>query len=396
MSKYQFIDKTGHQQEVDLDVTVYRAAADAGMSLSEYLEVTYPSSPAHGSTFEQFMLSAGLFMKQKGYGINPPTLKQVLEGGPVSNVLNVAGAITRQDQPGTTPAGRLLFPEVVLQAIQAALIDDQSDFLGGYQRMIAVNQNVSSEVVQQPRINATAPEASRAMPIAQLTEPAAMVTITVADTVRRIPTRSIGLHVSDQALSATTLDLVGLILTAQARGERIALVEEQLADMISGDTDAGESAVSSVTAQSLDATCDAAGEITQKAWVKWLRANYRKMTVNWIITNVDTALLVENRAGKPVVTSDDPTSRRIDSVFTVENLGLPTPKLLLVDTAVVAANTLVGLDSRYAIRRLINVNASYSAIEQYVMRRATSFRIDYGELAHKLYPEAWTKMTLTV
>jgi hypothetical protein len=395
MPKYSFIDRSGRNQEVELDVTAYRAAADAGMSLSEYLEVQYPSSPDHGSTFEQLMLSSGLFLKNKGYGIQPPTLKQVLEGGPVANQLNV-GTITRQDQPGTTPSGRLLFPEVVLQAIALALTEDQGDFLSGYQNMIAVTQNVPSEVVQQPRINATGPEASRAMPIGQLAEPASMVSITVSDTVRRIPTRSIGLQVSDQALAITTLDLVNLIMTAQARGERIALVEEQLADMINGDTDAGESALSSITAQSLDAVCDAAGEITQKAWIKYLRANYRKMTISNIICDVETALLIENRAGKPTVNNDDPRSPRIDSLFSVDNLGITAPRVLLVATSVTGANTIIGLDRRYAIRRLVNVNASYSAIEQYVMRRATSFRIDYGEMAHKLYTDAWSKMTLTV
>jgi hypothetical protein len=234
------------------------------------------------------------------------------------------------------------------------------------------------------------------MPIGQLTEPASMVSITVSDTVRRIPTRSIGLQVSDQALAITTLDLVSLIMTAQARGERIALVEEQLADMINGDADAGESALSSVTAASFDSSIIAASTITQKAWVKYLRANYRKMTISNIICDIDTALLIEGRTGKPTVANDNPTSPRIDSLFTIENLGLPAPRVLLVSTSVAGANTIIGLDRRYAIRRLVNVNASYSAIEQYVMRRATSFRIDYGEMAHKLYTEAWSKMTLTV
>jgi len=53
------------------------------------------------------------------------------------------------------------------------------------------------------------------------------------------------------------------------------------------------------------------------------------------------------------------------------------------------------LDSRYAIRRVINVSASYQAIEQYVMRRATSFRVDYGFIMHKLFSDAWQAMTLT-
>jgi hypothetical protein len=75
---------------------------------------------------------------------------------------------------------------------------------------------------------------------------------------------------------------------------------------------------------------------------------------------------------------------------------VPAPRVLLLDTSFIGANTIVGLDSRYAIRRTVNVSAAYEAIEQWVMRRATAFRVDYGELAKKLYPEAWKKMTLTV
>jgi hypothetical protein len=202
--------------------------------------------------------------------------------------------------------------------------------------------------------------------------------------------------VSDEALQATTLDLVGLSMTAQARGERIRMVEEQLSAMIDGDADWGETALSSITAASLDSTIDAEGEITQKAWIHYLHDNYRTIGINWLLMDIDTALAIENRTGKPTVNTDDPRSPRIDSTFTVENLAIPTPRVLLMDTSFIGANTVVGLDSEYAIRRVINVSAAYSAIEQYVLRRGTAFIVTYGEMSKKLYPAAWKKMTLTV
>ena len=48
------------------------------------------------------------------------------------------------------------------------------------------------------------------------------------------------------------------------------------------------------------------------------------------------------------------------------------------------------------LRRVINIAAAYSAIEQFVLRRATAFRVDYGEITHTLYPDAFKVMTLTV
>ena len=202
--------------------------------------------------------------------------------------------------------------------------------------------------------------------------------------------------ISDQALQATTLDLVGLTMSAQARGERIAMVEEQLGGMINGEVDWGETALSSITAQSLDSSISTASTITQKAWIHYLRDDYRTKTINALLMDIDTALAIENRANKPTVNTDDPNSPRIDALFSIENLALPRPYILLMDTSFIGANTVVGLDTRYAIRRVVNVGASYEAIEQWVMRRATGFRVDHGEMSKKLYPEAWKKMTLTV
>lgn len=393
-STYSFVAADGSRQEVTLDVTAYKAAADAGLSLSQWLEQTYPAASQYGSTFSQFMQSAGMYVSNDPLtGLQAPSLKTVLDGG--ASIM--AGPLTRNDGSArNTVSGRLLFPEVILELMAAALTDSHDDFLGGYNKMIAINTNVTSPRVDQPTIDVTAPEDSRSQGIAQLAEPSQMVTITLAEKSYAIPTKSIGLMISDQALQATTLDLVGLTMTAQARGERVSMVEEQLGAMISGDADWGEAALSSFTAKSLDDSITVAGDVTQSAWIHYLRDNYRKLTIDAIMCDIDTALSIENRANKPTVNTDDPNSARIDALFSIENLALPRPRVLLLDTAFIGANTIVGIDSRYAIRRTVNVAAAYEAIEQYVMRRAVAFRIDYGEMSKKLYPEAWQMMTLTV
>jgi hypothetical protein len=393
-SKYSFIDADGQRQEVALDVTVYKAAAEAGLSLSQYLERTYPSHPDRGSTFAQMMQSCGMYIDSDlETGIRPPSMKAVLDG----SATLMAGPLVRND--GTqrnTVSGRLLFPEVILELVAANLTESKDDFLAGYERLIAVNTSVTSPRVDQPTIDVTAPEDSRSQPISQLAEPSTMVSITLAEKSFAIPTKSIGLLVSDQALQATTLDLVGIAMSAQARGERIFMVEEQLGAMMNGDVDWGETALSSITAQSLDSGITSAGEMSQKAWIHYLRDDYRTKSINALMMDIDTALAIEARSGKPTVNTDDPNSPRIDTLFSIENLALPRPFVLLMDTAFIGANTVVGLDTRYAIRRVTNVSAAYEAIEQWVMRRATAFRVDYGEMSKKLYTEAWKKMTLTV
>ena len=54
----------------------------------------------------------------------------------------------------------------------------------------------------------------------------------------------------------------------------------------------------------------------------------------------------------------------------VDNLLATAPPILIVEGSVVGANTIIGLDTRYAMRRVINVNAAYSAIEQFVIDEA--------------------------
>jgi len=409
MPKFNIIDASGSQQEIDFDVQAYKEAGDHGLSLTQHLERKFPSDLKRGTTFEQCMQQTGMFIHaDKSVGLHPPTMKQVLEGGLEIN----AGAITRNDgSQNNTVSGRLLFPEVILQIIESELSESHDDLLRGYDSMVASTAFVTSPKVDQPIINVTAPldDEYRSQPIAQLAEPAALVTITLAEKSYRIPTKSIGLTVSDQALEATSLDLVGIAMTQQARQERIRLVEESITGMISGDLDADPSgsALVGFNADTLDATITADGELTQKAWIHYLRDNYRKMTITHIMCDIDTALSIENRTGRPTMygisdsqatgaasLGDDPRSPRIDALFSIENLGLSAPRVLLLDTALIGANTIVGIDSAYAIRRLVNVNAAYSAIENYVMRRATSFRVDYGENAHKLMPDAWSMMTL--
>lgn len=399
-SIYKVADPRGNMVEVPVSVTDYKAAAKAGLSLSQYINKRVMETTGcdlnRGTPFEQMMAQTGLFVsRDKSVGINPPTMQQVLDGSLEMNV----GAITRNDgSNNNTPSGRLLFPEIVLQLIESQLHDDKSDFVQGYNSMVATTHNVTSPKVDQPLIDTTAPRdpENANQPISQLAEPPAMVTITLNEKSYRVPTKSIGLQISDEALQATTLDLVGIAMTHQAREERIRMLEGNITAMVNGDVDRGESALSSITAQSLDSTISAAGTMTQKAWIHYLRDMYRKMNITHIMCDIDTALALEGRTGKPTINTDDPRSPRIDSLFSIENLGLTPPKVLLVDTALIGANTVVGLDARYAIRRIVNVSASYSAIEQYVMRKATAFRVDYGEMSHKLFADAWRMMTLTV
>lgn len=395
-TKLKIRDPQGNLQEVDFHVRMYAEAAEKGLTLSQLLNQKYgdkTDTAKYGDVLNQVMLNSGMLTRQDNRsGLRPPTMKEMLETG-----INM-GAVTRGDgSDRSTVAGRMLFPEILMRVIESQLRDNYDDFLGGWAGMIAQTATVTGPKFDQPIINVQAPRSSEAMPIAQLAEPDVMLNITTSEKNWSIPTKSIGLMISDQALQASTLDLVNLAMTAQARQERIRMVERDIAAIVAGDTDRNETAKSSFTAQSLDSGVTAAGTISHKAWVKYMFKNRRVMHTDAAICDLATAMAIEARSGKP--TRDTVLVKGAEAFnqgITVENLTGNDPRLLIVDDGVVAANTFVGLDSRFALRRVINIAAAYSAIEQFVLRRATAFRVDYGEITHTLYTDAFKVMTLTV
>jgi len=57
------------------------------------------------------------------------------------------------------------------------------------------------------------------------------------------------------------------------------------------------------------------------------------------------------------------------------------------------AKTIMGIDSRYAIQRVTSTNASYQAQEEFVLRRSTAMRFDYGTLSRRMYLDAFECLT---
>jgi hypothetical protein len=283
----------------------------------------------------------------------------------------------------------------MMQMVNEFLIESKEDYLQPWESAIALRTSVTGPRVDQPLINVRAPEASAAQPISQLAEPATMVSITLNDKTYTIPTKAIGLQISDQALEAATIDLVGIALASQARGERIRRIEEDMGNIIAGSVDFGITATPFVNASTFDALVTGGVKLTHKAYVKWLRNYYQKMTLTHIFADIDTAFEIDARTGRPQSLNDSSAQmNRINVDYSIENLGLPAPKLLLLPTSIIGANRIVGFDSRIALHEITNVSASYSAVEQFILRRSSGMRMDFGISLVKLQDEAFTGLTL--
>lgn len=377
----KFIDQNGATQEVQLDVSVYREAANAGMSVPNYLAKQYPTDEAkYGTVFEQMLAAQGLFVRaDRRYGIKPPTMAEIFEGSAVMQ----AGTVVRE----ASPASRIMFPAVIIEAVEDGLKADTGSYLKLFDEMIAIDYSIAGSKYEQPVLNYSKPEAARSQGISQLALPASMLSITVSDVARKIPTMSLGMEISAEAMQASSLDLVTLAIRRQAETERLARVDEYLAAVVAGDADMGQAAITPVTQTTLDAA-PVSGAMTHKAWVKWLRTNWRLRRLDYVMCDLATSLKIENRTGKPTIQTDDPKSPRINPVSDIINPAWQNVKIFLMEDGTIAADKILGIDSRYALARARNIQADYAAVEEFVLRKSRAMRFDFGEIVYRLFPEA--------
>lgn len=384
------VDARGDKKPVDLSLDLYRDAAEAGLSVRQHMANLYPTNAAkNGSAMEQVLEQCGIFVKgDKEFGLRASTMQDVL------NPKEAAGsAITRDG----IPASRLLFPAVILDIIEDKLQVDYTTNPNALTSMVAIDDSIQGDRWERPVLNFSKPEEARSAPVSQLSLPNSMLTITASDKSMRIPSWAIGMTISEQALRSTSLDLVGLAVSRQAAVEGNERANGYILSLLNGDVDYGTVALSAVagkvqTAVSLDAA--AATGISQTAWLKWLSQRSEKRVITHVVTDLAGAMAIENRAGKPTVTGDNPTSNRIDTLMEVINPTWPSKvKVFLTNDANWPAKTIMGLDNRYAIHRVKSLTAEYSAIEQFVLKRATSLRIDKGEMVYRLFDEAYEVLT---
>lgn len=383
------VDARGDKKPVDLSVELYKTAADAGLSLPQHLANLYPTNAEkQGSPMAQLLEQCGIFVKaNKEFGIRASSMDDVM------NPKQAGSAITRDG----VPASRLLFPAVILDIIEDKLSVDYATNPNGLTSMVAMDESIQGDRWERPVINFSAPEAARSGPVAQLSLPNSMMTITASDKSMRIPSWAIGMEISEQALKSTTLDLVGLAVARQAAVEANERANGYILSLLQGDVDTAQTALSGFagkvqTAVSLDAT--ATSGISQKAWLTWLSQRSNKRAISHVVTDLAGAMAIEGRAGKPTNVNDNPNSPRIDTLFTVINPTWPTNvKIFLSNDPSWPAKTIMGIDARYGVHRINSLTAQYSAVEQFVLKRSTALRIDKGELVYRLFDEAFEVLT---
>lgn len=387
-----FIDAQGATQQVEIDLSVVRAATDNSLSVRDFINATYETNAEKfGDAFSQLCASEGIVLvPQKKYGIRAGSLDAVLNGRPKLE----AGAIVK------TPSSqaRVLLMPAIGALVEDKLLSDLDMDANAFESLLALDTTIADDWLLWPEVNYAGPEAGRTQVISQLAKPTNMLTLTTSEKSLRVPTFSLGIEWSEQATKYLNLDFITLSITRQVAIERNERAQQNLLAMINGDADVGQGALSAIankvkTAVGLDAA--ATTGITQKAWMLWLYNNSKKRRVTHVITDIAGAMAIEGRANRPNVQGDNPTSPRIDTTMTVLN---PTwdknvPVYVMDPSSGWPANTVMGIDARYAIQRVTSTNATYQAQEDFVLRRGSAMRFDSGSLSRRLFNDAFEVLT---
>jgi hypothetical protein len=384
----KFIDQNGAVQDFPLEASIYRQADNEGLSAMAFINNQCMTQPDAPSAFEQMCANEGMYLgRNDTFGIRPATMDAILNGS------LQAGSITKD----AVPASRILFPMFQMAAVEDKLRNSDYGILSLFNSAAAVVDTINNERFERPVLNFSKPEAARSKAISQLSEPASMLSITVSDKSYRITGTSIGLEISDQALASTSLNLVTMAMARQAEMEMQEKVEGTMLSFLNGDVDLDMSALSAVpgavtTALSFDSAATAG--ITQKSWVKWLFNNSRKRKITHVICDLDTAMAIENRAGRPNVQGDNATSKRIDTLESIINPMWPDQvKVLVTMDPNFPTKTILGFDASYGYHVVNSSVLNYSSAESYAMRRSTKYRVDSGMIAYRLWDEAWSCLT---
>ena len=386
-----FIDAQGATQQVEVGLDMVRSAKEAGQSFRDYVNSSYETdADRFGDVFSQLAASEGIVLvPQKSYGMKASSLDSVLNGRTVLE----AGAVVRTP---SNQARTMLMPAIGA-LVEDKLVADLSMNANEFDGLVAKDDTIADEWLLWPEINFNGPEAARSQVTSQLAKPATMMSITTSEKSVRIPTFSLGIEWSEQATRYIQLDLLALAIARQVAVERNDRANQNLLMLLNGDADMGQASLSSLgkvtTAVSLDSA--ATTGITQKAWMLWLYQNSKKRKLNALVTDIAGAMALEGRANKPVITGDNPNSPRIDANVSVKNptwnADLP---IFIVDPSVGwPTKTILGLDTRYAIQRVTSTNASYQAQEDFVLRRGSAMRFDFGQICRRIFTDAFEVMT---
>lgn len=380
-------DGTG-QHEITLDMGLYKSEQGFVGALNSQ----FPTPQGMPTASEQLFAQCGLYRTADlKSGIKPAKIRDILDGGGLS----AAGTA-----PGSTGISRFVAPAAILAGVQNDIYEDRTGVLAQFMNLVAFTQSVAGNRYEKPVFNYDPARNSRAKPVSQLAEPTSIGLLTVGEQSGTIPIFASGLEISDQAMDYFGFAEVQKCMSIMATYDIAERADGWLLSMMAGDADHGMAALSGdqvEKAVTIDSAIAAAGVLTQKAWIKWIAKHSKRAPITHVITDIDGALAIQNRTGRPTANTDNQTSQRMDTIEVVMDPLWPSNlPIYIVTDANWPVNTILGISKPNAIVLHESSTAQYSSVEQFVTRRSTKFRVDFGAIANRFYDRAFHRLNLVL
>lgn len=411
MNRFKYRDNAGNYKEGEVRLEDYEAAMSRNMRTSAFVNAKYPdANPAYGSAWDQALTYNGIYPKgDPKLGILPTSVHEILSGQCMAKMsgAQLAGGATITSVNGpigqSTPATRIFFPEVVMSIMDEYLRGNYDQEQSVYDSMFAVTDSIAADTFTVPMINTTAPSEQDARSISENAMPTNMVSISASQKSYALDQWSIGLQISEKAQRDINVDIVSIILREQAEGQRRRQLWRDLNRIVVGNIDSGEKALVPVDFKCTYDSTAGAGKITQKGWLEVMSDPDRIYEYDFVLGDMQAYMDWQNRDGRPIATDPATTGNTGNAGnyglnaadLRLLNFRTMAPGFLRVPNGVVTTKTMLLLDSRYALRRVISTNASYSAIQEMVMQRTTAMRFDGASFVHRLRETAFLWLDYT-
>ncbi len=390
-----FIDNAGNAQQVEITADIHKAALDANLPVSTYINRQYAdANTKHGSAFKQICASVGLCLPgTNDFGIRPATMADILDGKAGFQAAGTTNVSDKGSPFGT--AARSLAPVAIIEMVEDLVAKDRVTDAVTFNQLVSQDISISGDSFIQPVISyqtTGGPEQAKQQRVTEFSEPGTMLRLSTAERIRSLPSFNMGIEFSDKAYRSLSIDVIAMSIARYMEVEKDSRVYSYLSALFSGDSDLNEGAVSAVTTVSLDSAC-VAKTISHTAWIKFLARSRKKRNLTHVFLDIDSYLRLEGRSGRPGSNAYDPRLTVIDPQATPANtaqIGFGNGiKYMIVDAAAdggpVPANTIWAVDASKAITRVSNSAASYSASEAFAMRRSTMMRWDYSEAVYRSF-----------
>ena len=310
-----------------VDVDLYKRAYDQGMSVPQFLEIAHPSPEGKLTTFEKMFKHFGLFTKSdpvRGITSSPATFFV----------------------PADHPTSSILFPAYVQQQAMIARMSTTASV----DRLTATTRTIVGSTYQSLTIDDSGLGTGKSFRVGEGGD-FPKVKFTWSQAANAIIKHGVRMDFSYEFLRRASIELVGTLVQRLALRDSINNFYDAVEFLENGDGSANNPAAGSVTAQSLDATNDAAGEITYKAWLKWL-ASFEPYNIDTVIGDLDAiiACILMTRPAADTLAIINALGAGVDATALIEdaNKYFPNVKFIVVPTAKIGANTLLGVDTSAA------------------------------------------------